>query len=226
MGATPGSQTPATAENAEEFGLTVHNTLNIESRTIGVMPFEISPDAKGSGSIDVFLIAAKIPDLRGPSSPTSWAGTAKVPSSRQVASAYGVSVVTASRAIQVLKDKGLIRTVERSGSFLTPAAPAAEVRECYALVQRSTPGPWFQASLAFSHAGFAAVARQEGVRFEVDRFRFDEATRPTDFLRQARRAAEAGYPPSCSCRRDTRPRPPRRTRRSSGRAARPGWPSF
>jgi LacI family transcriptional regulator len=117
---------------------------------------------------------------------------AKVPSSRQVASAYGVSVVTASRAIQVLKDKGLIRTVDRSGSFLTPVAPAADVRECYALVQRSTPGPWYQASLSFSNAGFAAVARQEGVRFEVDRFAFDEATRPADFHRQARRAAEAG----------------------------------
>ncbi|MGP0069048.1 MAG: LacI family DNA-binding transcriptional regulator [Isosphaeraceae bacterium] len=118
--------------------------------------------------------------------------SAKVPSSRQVASAYGVSVVTASRAIQVLKDRGLIRTVDRSGSFLTPPAPTAEGRECYALAQRSTPGPWFQASLSFSHAGFAAVARQEGVRFEVDRFRFDESTRPAEFHRQARRAAEAG----------------------------------
>jgi LacI family transcriptional regulator len=114
---------------------------------------------------------------------------AKVPSSRQVASAYGVSVVTASRAIQVLKDKGLIRTVERSGSFLSPAT---EVRECYALVQRSTPGPWYQASLSFSNAGFAAVARQEGVRFEVDCFQFDESTRPADLHRQARRAARAG----------------------------------
>ena len=117
---------------------------------------------------------------------------AKVPSSRQVASTYGVSVVTASRAIQVLRDKGLIRTVDRSGSFVAPASSAAEVAERYALVQRSTPGPWFQASLAFSHAGFAAVARQEGVRFEIDRFSFDESTRPAEFQRQARRAAEAG----------------------------------
>jgi LacI family transcriptional regulator len=117
---------------------------------------------------------------------------AKVPSSREIAGVYGVSVVTASRAIQVLRDKGLIRTVERSGSFLTPATSAVDGRECHALVQRSTPGPWFQASLAFSQAGFAIIERQEGVRFEVDRFDFDDATPLVDLQRQARRAAEAG----------------------------------
>jgi LacI family transcriptional regulator len=116
---------------------------------------------------------------------------AKVPSSREIASAHGVSVVTASRAIQVLRDKGLIRTVERSGSFVAPAAPAAS-SEHYALVQRSTPGPWLQASKAFTQAGFAAVRRQEGIEVELDRFHFDEATRPADYRRQARRAAEDG----------------------------------
>jgi LacI family transcriptional regulator len=116
---------------------------------------------------------------------------AKVPSSREIALTYSVSVVTASRAIQVLRDKGLIQTVERSGSFVTPA-PAADGRERFALVQRSTPGPWLQASLAFIQAGFASIARREGVRFEFDRFSFDDAARPADLARQARRAAEAG----------------------------------
>ncbi len=114
-----------------------------------------------------------------------------MPSSREIAAAHGVSVVTASRAIQVLRDKGLIRTVERSGSFVTPVAAAAS-GERFALVQRSTPGPGLQASLAFTQAGFAAIRRQEGVAVEVDRFHFDEATRPADLRRQARRAAEAG----------------------------------
>jgi LacI family transcriptional regulator len=63
---------------------------------------------------------------------------------------------------------------------------------CFALVLRSTPGPWFQTSTSFSQTGFAIVARREGVRFEMDRFHFDEATRPASLLRQARRAAEAG----------------------------------
>jgi LacI family transcriptional regulator len=117
---------------------------------------------------------------------------AKVPSAREVAEAYGVSVVTASRAIQVLRDKGLIRTIDRSGSFMTPGASATAGKECYALVQRSTPGPWYQASLAFSQAGFATIEREEGVRFEIDRFMFDDGTRMADLQRQARRAAEAG----------------------------------
>jgi LacI family transcriptional regulator len=116
---------------------------------------------------------------------------AKVPSSREIASAYGVSVVTASRALQVLRDKGLIRTVERSGSFVAPAM-AADRAERYALVQRSTPGPWLQASLAVVQAGFAAMRRQEGIEVEVDRFHFERATRPADFRRQARSAAEDG----------------------------------
>jgi LacI family transcriptional regulator len=117
---------------------------------------------------------------------------AKVPSAREVAGAYGVSVVTASRAMQVLRDKGLIRTVERSGSFMTLGALDTAGNGCYALVQRSTPGPWYEASLAFSQAGFATIQRQEGVRFEIDRFRFDDETRMADFQHQARRAAKAG----------------------------------
>jgi LacI family transcriptional regulator len=116
---------------------------------------------------------------------------AKVPSSREVAAAHGVSVVTASRAIQVLRDKGLVRTVDRSGSFVAPVG-AAEGGERCAVVLRSTPGPWLQASLAFMQTGFAAVDRQEGIVVEADRFHFDQATRPVDLRRQARRAAEDG----------------------------------
>jgi LacI family transcriptional regulator len=114
----------------------------------------------------------------------------KVPSAREVASAYGVSIVTASRAIQVLRDKGLIRTVERSGSFLAPAA--VESAERFALVQRSTPGPGFQASMAFTQSGFGTLMRQEGIKVEHDLFHIDEGTRPTELRRQARSAAEDG----------------------------------
>ena len=116
-------------------------------------------------------------------------GGAKVPSSRQVALSYGVSVVTASRAIQVLRDKGLIRTLDRSGSFV---APAAERSDCFALVLRSTPGPGYHASLAFAQAGFADLARQQGIKIEHDRFHFGDAARPAELRRQARCAAEDG----------------------------------
>ena len=137
---------------------------------------------------------------------------------------HGVSVVTASRAIQVLRDKGLIRTVDRSGSFVTPAV-AADSGERYALLQRSTPGPGFQASMAFMQAGFAAIRRQEGIEIDVDRFHYDEGTpRPTSGGRPGTRPKPA-YPGSSSCPRATRTRPPGRTRPSSGRAARWGSPS-
>ena len=82
--------------------------------------------------------------------------------------------------------------VQRIGSFMTPGASATAGKECFALVQRSTPGPWYQASLAFSQAGFATIERQEGVRFDIDRFMFDDGTRMSDLQRQARRAAETG----------------------------------
>jgi LacI family transcriptional regulator len=117
---------------------------------------------------------------------------ARVPSAREIAAAHGVSLVTASRALQVLRDKNLIRTVERSGSFVAPPAPAPDRREQYALVQRSTPGPWFQASLAFSQAGFAIIERQENVQFELDRFQFDDSTRAAELNRQVRRAVQGG----------------------------------
>ncbi len=118
-------------------------------------------------------------------------GGSKVPSAREVAAAHGVSVVTASRAIQVLRDRGLIRTVERSGSFVTPA-PGPETEAHLALVQRSTPGPWLSASLAFTRAGFAAVSRREGLRIDDGRFHFDDTTRTAELRRQARAAAHEG----------------------------------
>jgi LacI family transcriptional regulator len=118
---------------------------------------------------------------------------ARLPSSREVARRHGVSPVTASRALQVLRDKGLIRTVDRSGSYLAGAA-AAGPAECWALVLRNTPGPWRQASLTFARSGFDAVARSEGVLFQADRFVLDDDAPPrvAQLRRQARDAAAAG----------------------------------
>ena len=119
-------------------------------------------------------------------------GAGKFPSARAIAGTHGVSLVTASRALQVLRDKGLIRTVERSGSYLADDGSAAEIKERWALVLRSTTGPWRQASLSYMEEGFGVVGRREGIHFEVDRFDFDDLTPLEELRRQVKRGSEAG----------------------------------
>lgn len=124
----------------------------------------------------------------------TWPG-GKIPSSRNIAGSHKVSLVTASRAIQVLRDKGLIQTVNRSGSFLTAGAAGpgdAAARERWALCLHVTPGPWQQASLSVTRGGFVAAAAQDGVNLETGLFAFRDGAGPADFARQAQAAAGAG----------------------------------
>ena len=93
-----------------------------------------------------------------------WDGGSKMPSVRGIAEQHKISVVTASRAMQILRDKGLIQTVQRSGSTRV-AAPSAER---WALVMRLTPGPWQKATLGITRLGFEALARREPMHLEPD----------------------------------------------------------
>ncbi len=114
----------------------------------------------------------------------------RMPSVRGIAEAHNVSVVTASRALQVLRDKGLIQTVERSGCFLV-AGPSRAV-ESWAVCLRVSPGTWQAASASVTRSGFEALARADGVTFLTDHFELRDGLGARDYRRQARAARSAG----------------------------------
>jgi len=116
-----------------------------------------------------------------------WDG-GKMPSVRWVAQHHQVSAVTASRALQVLRDKGLVRTVERAGCFRIPA-PAADR---WAIVRRPTPGPGHAATTAVAGAGFEALARREPMHVETGLFPLAPGATAADVDRFTRRAKELG----------------------------------
>jgi LacI family transcriptional regulator len=116
-----------------------------------------------------------------------WEG-GKMPSVRGIAGRHKVSVVTASRAIQILRDKGLIQTVQRSGCYRV-APPSAER---WALVLRLTPGPWQKATLGLSRFGFEALARREPMHLEPDAIPLAAAMSEAEVRGHVARAKGAG----------------------------------
>jgi LacI family transcriptional regulator len=116
-----------------------------------------------------------------------WDG-GKMPSVRGIAELHKISVVTASRAIQILRDKGLIQTVQRSGCYRV-APPSAER---WALVLRLTPGPWQKATLGMSRFGFEALARREPMHLETDAVPLTADLSDADVRDHVRRARDIG----------------------------------
>ena len=95
-----------------------------------------------------------------------WPAGRKIPSARAISRHHKVSLMTANRALQVLRERGLIRTVDRSGSYVVGPRPVFPRVARWALCLRLTPEPWFAASLAASRSGFDSLAAHE--RFELD----------------------------------------------------------
>jgi LacI family transcriptional regulator len=116
-----------------------------------------------------------------------WEG-GRMPSVRGIADQYEVSIVTASRALQVLRDKGLIQTVERSGTFRLPPATA----ERWAVVLRVTPGPYRAATAEVTRSGFEAVARKQPMHLHFDAFTLEAGLTPDAAERAARQAKATG----------------------------------
>lgn len=116
-----------------------------------------------------------------------WDG-GRMPSVRGIAAEHTVSVVTASRALQILRDKGLIHTVERSGSVRVPPPSA----DRWALVLRLTPGPWQKATISLSRVGFEALARRDPMHLESNAFPLTQDQSEAQIRVMVRRAKDGG----------------------------------
>ncbi len=113
----------------------------------------------------------------------------KIPTVREIAEEHHVSVLTASRALQVLQGKGLIQTVERTGIFLTPHTPALER---WGLLLRVSPGTWQPASAAVVQKGFDALAACGEATFVPLVVDVDGDRTPDELGSQLRAVAEEG----------------------------------
>ena len=112
----------------------------------------------------------------------------RMPSVRGIAEEYKVSIVTASRALQVLRDRGMVQSIERSGTFRLPAATA----ERWAVHLRLTPGPLRWAVESMTRAGFEAYARRSPMHLHFNAFKVDAGLTREDAVAAAGAAVAEG----------------------------------
>src|SRR5580704_13197725 len=116
-----------------------------------------------------------------------WSEAGRAPGLRAIAARFGVSIVTASRALQLLHERGLIETVDRSGSYLKDFTRTADV-ERFGLYLRVTPGMWRQAGLDVLRQAFRAAIATEKVDLETDLFPIDAQLNREGWGKAIRRA--------------------------------------
>jgi LacI family transcriptional regulator len=116
--------------------------------------------------------------------------TGRLPSVRAVAQEFRVSIVTANRALQVLRDKGLLTTVQRGGYYLARADGATPAAEQFGLCLRATPGIYQRSSVNLTRAGFETVAARLGIAVADCSFELDASDR--ELVRQVREVGMKG----------------------------------
>ncbi|MFQ3592833.1 MAG: substrate-binding domain-containing protein [Gemmataceae bacterium] len=92
----------------------------------------------------------------------------RLPSLRALAQQHQVSVITMSRAVQVLRERGYVQRTDHSGCYL--GSPVE--KRTYALCMRVTPGPWHRQSGEVLLRGFQLLQEQGEAHF-VQPFRLD-----------------------------------------------------
>lgn len=115
--------------------------------------------------------------------------TGRLPAVRTLAAEHKVSPVTATRALQALRQRGLVRSLERSGSYIMPEGPRPRR---WALCLRLTPGPLVQASAEVALVGYRKLQERRTEMFLTDLFEFQEGRDVAAWSTQIRAAAEAG----------------------------------
>ncbi|VTS08176.1 LacI family DNA-binding transcriptional regulator [Tuwongella immobilis] len=90
------------------------------------------------------------------------------PTVRNLAREHSVSIVTASRAMQALRDRGLIQIVGRSGAYLIPPTPTKA--KAWAAWLRLTPGPFEHATRSMILSAFQRHAESLGGDIRSDLF--------------------------------------------------------
>jgi len=113
-------------------------------------------------------------------------------SARVIARENSISMVTAARALQVLRDNGLIQTIDRIGSYVTPPEETPLLGETWSLCARITPGNTRQARLSLVRDAFRETSRSEGFSLEFESFTEIDSASVDRLREQARRVIDAG----------------------------------
>jgi LacI family transcriptional regulator len=87
----------------------------------------------------------------------------RLPGLRQLAEEFDVSIVTISRAVQVLRERGLIGRVDRSGCYIARGETHSGT---WGVAMRVTPGEWQKLSGSMTWVGFEqAMKTTPNLRF-------------------------------------------------------------